>query len=79
MIPTLPRRRLAKPKSHAREEAVQVTRGNRSWNGSWTVEHGRMAVTSAYGYRTAPAGGERGRPARAAKLLAEIIDARVRP
>jgi hypothetical protein len=79
MIPTLPRLRLAKPKPHARDEAVQVTRGNRSWSGSWTVEHGRMVVTSAYGIRTAPAGRERGQPARAAKLLAEIVDARVRP
>jgi hypothetical protein len=79
MIPTLPRLRLAKPKPQAREEAVQVTRGNRSWSGSWTVEHGRIVVTSAYGFRTADAGKERGQAARAARLLAEIVDARVRP
>jgi len=79
MIPPLPRLRLVKPKPHARDEAVQVTRGNRSWSGSWTVEHGRMVVTSPYGFRTADAGRARGQAARAAKLLAEIIDARVRP
>jgi hypothetical protein len=78
MNPIRPRPRpIAKP--IRQEEAVKVTRGNRSWSGSWTVEAGRMVVTSAYGFRTADAGRARGQAARAAKLLAEIIDARVRP
>jgi len=76
----LPRlRRPAKSTPSVGPEAVKVTRGNRSWSGSWTVEHGRMVVTSDHGVRTADAGRARGQAARAAKLLGEIVDARVRP
>jgi hypothetical protein len=79
MIPASFRRRPAKPDDHAQGQAVKLTRGNRSWNGSWTIEGDRLRVVSAHGSRTAIAGKARGHAARAARLLAEIIDARVRP
>jgi hypothetical protein len=77
MTPTRPS--LPKPETRVRAEAVKVTRGNRSWSGSWTVEGDRLVVVSPHGSRAAPAGKERGQAAMAAKLLGEIVDARVRP
>jgi len=79
MTPTDARPSHPKPEDQAPVEAVQVTRGNRSWSGSWTVEGDRLRVVSAHGSRTAVAGRESGQAARAARLLGEIVDARVRP
>jgi hypothetical protein len=79
MTPTNARPPLPAPEDPAAAEAVQVTRGNRSWSGSWTVEGDRLRVVSAHGSRTAAAGKEGGQAAMAARLLGEIVDARVRP
>lgn len=67
------------PGQRVRRESIQIARGGRQWTGSWTVEGDRLYVDSAYGSRTAQAGRDKGRAARAEALLAEIVDQRVRP
>jgi hypothetical protein len=64
---------------HVRHHVIGIERNRRRWSGSWRVADGKLYVESGYGSRTAPAGAERGREAKARKLLCEIVDMRVRP
>jgi len=67
------------PSQRTKRKAIEIERSGRRWGGSWTVEGDVLHVESTYGWRTAPAHPERTRLARAQKLLAEIVDMRVRP
>jgi lipoprotein-anchoring transpeptidase ErfK/SrfK len=67
------------PGQRVKRTAINIERGGRRWSGTWTVEGDILHVESAYGWRTAPARPERNRADRAAKLLSEIVDMRVRP
>ena len=67
------------PGQRVKRQAIGIERGGRRWSGTWTVEGDVLHVESAYGWRTAPAKPERTRAARAAQLLGEIVDMRVRP
>jgi hypothetical protein len=79
MPPTSSWYHVPSPGQRVRREALQIKRGGRTWSASWTVDGDRLYVESAYGSRTALAGRERGRVAKAEALLAEIVDQRVRP
>lgn len=55
---------------------LSVRHAGKVWNGHWELDGDKLLVCSAYGSRSADAGPEDGRSAKAEALLAEIVKGR---